>query len=310
MNSYTHTPVLLDEAIQGLDVRPDGIYADCTFGRGGHSKAILGGLGDKGRLFVFDKDAKAITCAENLFSRDHRVVVIHGSFLLLERVLGQHRVTACDGILLDLGVSSPQLEDPGYGFSFLRDDELDMRMDRGSGISAAEWLNRAPQEEIADIIHHYGEERYSRRIAAAIVRARQEAPISRTLQLARIVSKAIPTRERHKDPATRSFQAIRIYINNELEEIRLVLEQVCNVLRPGGRLVVISFHSLEDRIVKRFLSSEARGDRFPLEVPVRASELNPRFRIIGKPIRATAEEVTVNPRARSAVLRIGERIAA
>lgn len=301
---------MLAEAIRSLAVRPDGVYADCTFGRGGHSRALLARLGANGRLFICDKDSQAITCAESLFKSDHRVVIIHGSFLLLARVLEQHRIAACDGILLDLGVSSPQLEDPDYGFSFQRDGELDMRMDRGSGMSAAEWLNRAAEEEIADVIYRYGEERYSRRIAAAIVRTRKEQPLMRTLQLAKVVHDAVPTRERNKDPATRTFQAIRIHVNNELDEIRQFLAMVCDLLRPGGRLVVISFHSLEDRIVKRFLAAEARGDRFPLEVPVRSSELKPTFRLIGKPIKPTAQELDDNPRARSAVLRVGERIAA
>jgi 16S rRNA (cytosine1402-N4)-methyltransferase len=301
---------LLEDAIKSLAVRPDGVYADCTFGRGGHSRALLARLGETGRLFICDKDSRAIACAESLFNGDHRVVIIHGSFLMLDRVLEQHQITACDGILLDLGVSSPQLEDPDYGFSFQRDGDLDMRMDRDSGESAAEWLNRAAEDEIADVIYRYGEERYSRRIAAAIVRIRKEQPITRTLQLAKAVHDAVPTRERNKDPATRTFQAIRIHINNELDEIRQFLARVCDLLRPGGRLVVISFHSLEDRIVKRFFATEARGDRFPLEVPVRSSELKPTFRLIGKPIKPTAQEIDDNPRARSAVLRVGERIAA
>ena len=301
---------MLEEAIRSLSVRPDGVYADCTFGRGGHSKALLARLGESGRLFICDKDSRAIACAESLFCDDHRVVIIHGSFLLLAEVLEQHQVDACDGILLDLGVSSPQLEDPGCGFSFQRDGALDMRMDRGSGASAAEWLNRAKEEDIADVIYRYGEERYSRRIAAAIVRTRKEQPLTRTMQLAKVVHDAVPTRERNKDPATRTFQAIRIHINNELDEIRRFLAMVCDLLHPGGRLVVISFHSLEDRIVKRFFAEEARGDRFPLEVPVQSSELKPTFRLIGKPIKPTAQEIDDNPRARSAVLRAGERIAA
>jgi 16S rRNA (cytosine1402-N4)-methyltransferase len=296
--------------MKGLKVRPDGIYVDCTFGRGGHSQAILQVLGDNGRLFVFDKDVQAIACAKGLFADDHRVEVIHGSFVQLAEVLHQHTVAGCDGVLLDLGVSSPQLDDSSYGFSFLRDGELDMRMDQHSGTSASEWINHAKQAEIAEVIRVYGEERFARRIATAIVRAREVCPITRTRQLAEIIAKAVPTRERNKDPATRTFQAIRIQINNELVEIANVLAQISDVLNPGGRLVVISFHSLEDRIVKRFLRAEASGDNFPREIPVTANELHPRFRIIGKAIKPSVVEINRNPRARSAVLRVGEKIAA
>lgn len=291
-------------------VRPDGIYVDGTFGRGGHSRIILQALGENGRLLIFDKDPEAVEYARNLFAADRRVVVVHGSFALLGSVLAKRNIPGCDGLLLDLGVSSPQLDDSRYGFSFSHDGTLDMRMDRTTGISAARWLHEASRDELARVIREYGEERYAGRIATAIVRAREQEAIERTGQLARIIAGAVPTRERKKDPATRTFQAIRIHINNELQEISSVLEQAVAVLNPGGRLVVISFHSLEDRLVKRFLQHRARGDFYPRDIPVRASDLKPDFKIIGKAVKPTPAEVEANPRARSAVLRIGERLAA
>lgn len=311
MNDNEHIPVLLNEVLEGLNLRPDGFYVDCTFGRGGHSRAILKALGNSGRLLVFDKDPSAIQYAKELFVNDGRVICIHGSFTSLVTMIEKlNMLGQVDGALFDLGVSSPQLDKEEYGFSFLRDGELDMRMDRTSGITAARWLNTATQAEIERVIRDFGEERYARRIARAIIKSRDELPISRTRQLAEIIAAAVPTVERNKNPATRTFQALRIYINRELEELRSVLDQIRYVLRPGGRLVVISFHSLEDRIVKQFMQTEARGDDYPPEIPVTVKELSPRLRIVSRAIRPTAEEIQMNPRARSAILRVGERLAA
>lgn len=297
--------------IEGLNLRPNGFYIDCTFGCGGHSRAVLQALGNNGRLLVFDKDLSAIEYAEKLFENDERVICVHGSFtLLITTVEKLNMLGRVDGVLFDLGVSSPQLDNEEYGFSFLRDGVLDMRMDRTSGITAADWLNNASQAEIERIIRDYGEERYARRIARAIIRARDELPITHTAQLAAIITHAVPTVERNKNPATRTFQALRIYINRELDELGTVLGQMRYVLRPGGRLVVISFHSLEDRIVKQFLQNEARGDDYPPEIPVTAGELSPRFRIVRKAVKPSNEEIQKNPRARSAILRIGEKLAA
>lgn len=297
--------------LEGLNLRPDGFYVDCTFGRGGHSRAILKALGSNGRLLVFDKDYAAIEYAKELFMNDERVICIHGSFAsLITTVEKLNMLGQVDGALIDLGVSSPQLDKEEYGFSFLRDGELDMRMDRTSGITAAQWLNSAPQAEIERVIREFGEERYARRITKAIIKYRNELPIRRTHQLAEIITRAVPTVERNKNPATRTFQALRIHINKELEELRSVLDQIRHVLRPGGRLVVISFHSLEDRIVKQFMQAEARGDKFPPEIPVTVRDLSPSFRIIRKAVRPTTEEIQRNPRARSAIMRIGERLAA
>lgn len=268
-------------------------------------------LGDEGRLLVFDKDSSAIEYAEKLFEHDTRVTCVHGSFTsLISTVEKLDMLGRVDGVLFDLGVSSPQLDNEEYGFSFLRDGELDMRMDRTSGISAADWLNSAPPSEIEKVIRNYGEERFARRIARAIIKTRDEVPVTRTLQLARLVAEAVPTVERNKHPATRTFQALRIHINKELEDLKTVLDQIQYVLRPGGRLVVISFHSLEDRIVKRFMQNEAKGDNFPPEIPVTSSDISPRFRIIDKAIKPTEEEIRRNQRARSAILRIGEKLAA
>jgi len=311
MDELHHRPVLLDEVVQALRPRADGIYVDGTFGRGGHAQAILERLGAHGRLLAFDRDPQAVRAAEQKFSGDARFSIVRGPFSMMGQTM-----TACgwrgkiDGILLDLGVSSPQFDDPQRGFSFRHDGPLDMRMDPDSTPSAAQWLNYAEEQEIAAVIRDYGEERFARRIAKVICRERATQPIETTLQLARIVAQAVPTREPGKDPATRTFQALRMHVNRELDELRAVLPQTVEALAPGGRLAVISFHSLEDRIVKHFLRDEAKGDRFPPNLPVRRAQLNPRLRPIGKAMHASAAEVERNPRARSAVLRVAERLEA
>ena len=307
---FHHAPVLLDESLDALAIREDGIYIDCTFGRGGHSAAILAKLGDKGRLIALDRDNDAVASASKRLGGDPRFVIEHASFDRLAEIATRHGVAGkVDGVLLDLGVSSPQLDDARRGFSFMNDGPLDMRMDTGSGMSAAEWLGNASEREIRDVLRTYGEERFAGRIAHAIVTARQEAPLMTTLQLARLVEKAVSRREKGKHPATRTFQAIRIRINRELEQLESVLDQVIDVLAPGGRLAVISFHSLEDRIVKRYMRDMARGQPIPRGVPVQDSALERRLRIVGKAVRPDAEEVAANPRSRSAIMRVAEKIA-
>lgn len=303
-----HQTVLLREAVDALVTTSGGTYVDGTFGRGGHSRALLQCLSDRGRLLGVDKDPAAATAAAQLAAEDPRFTFFHGSFALLPGQLRQMGVEAVDGILLDLGVSSPQLDDSSRGFSFLHDGPLDMRMDTSCGETAAEWLARAGAGEIAAVLKEYGEERFAKRIAGAIVDARAEAPITTTGRLAKIVSAANPRWEKHKNPATRSFQGIRIYINRELDDLVELLGQALTLLRVGGRLVVISFHSLEDRLVKRYMRDMARGDAVPAGVPVLDSALNRRMRLLGKAVRASAEEVSANPRARSAIMRVAEKI--
>lgn len=307
---YPHRPVLLDEAVAALAIRPDGFYVDGTFGRGGHSAAIIARLNDKGRLLMIDKDERAITHANSLYAKDSRCLIRHGSFAQLPEWAAEQGVRgAIDGILLDLGVSSPQLDDPSRGFSFMRDGPLDMRMDTSRGSSAADWLAQADVGEIADVLRDYGEERFARRIAAAIVAAREAGNPPRTTgALVSLIEAAVPFKDRHKHPATRSFQAIRIFVNRELDDLQSLLAQVCDLLAAGGRLAVISFHSLEDRIVKRFMRDKSRVGYLPPEVAVVPAELRPCLRVIGKPVRATEAEVAANPRARSAVLRVAERL--
>lgn len=306
-----HTPVLVEEVIHGLNVQSQGRYIDCTYGRGGHSEAILGRLGSGGRLLVLDRDPDAIAAAGRRLGGDARVEAVHASFTSLrDQCARLGWAGAVDGVLFDLGISSAQLDDAARGFSFLQEGGLDMRFDRTSGISGAEWIQEAPEKEIVDVLRRYGEERYAKRIAAAIIRARTATPVSSTRHLRDLIVAAVPTKERHKDPATRTFQAIRICVNDELAELERALPQVITVLRTGGRVVVISFHSLEDRIVKRFMRVHASGDRFPREIPVMASEIEPDLRIIGKPVKPGEDEIRSNPRARSAVLRVAERISA
>ena len=256
MSVRSHTAVLLEEAVDGLNVRSDGTYVDCTFGRGGHSRSILVQLGANGRLIALDRDPEAVSAGGEI--EDGRFRMLQGRFSRLAEVAARAGIAQADGILLDLGVSSPQLEDAGRGFSFRFDAPLDMRMDPGSGRTAADWLAHAPEQEIREVIRTYGEERFAKQIAAAIVAARARGPVGTTRELAALVAKAVPTREPHQDPATRTFQALRIHINQELEELSLVLPQSVDLLAPAGRLVVIGFHSLEDRIVKRFLREASR----------------------------------------------------
>jgi len=306
----THRPVLLEAALEALAVRSDGCYVDGTFGRGGHAAAILDRLGPDGRLLAFDKDPAAVAVARERFAHDARFRIEHGSFAGLAAVAAREGLVGrVDGLLLDLGVSSPQLDDPGRGFSFQSDGPLDMRMDTTRGRSAAEWLAGAEEAEIADVLYELGEERFSRRIARAIVAQRQEQPLRRTGELAALVERASPTRERHKHPATRTFQAIRIFVNRELEDLRAGLEQALDVLAAGARLVVISFHSLEDRIVKRFMREAAQGRQLPKGVPVTGGPQGARLRLVGKAVRAAESEIAANPRSRSAILRAAEVLA-
>lgn len=307
-----HQSVLLEEVLQGLMIRDDGIYIDCTFGRGGHSRAMLQRLGDHGRVIAIDRDPEAIKAGMLLASEDRRFTIEQGPFSMLKEIAGQHSLIGkVNGVLFDLGVSSPQLDNATRGFSFMREGPLDMRMDPASGISAADWLATASEQEMSDVFKRYGEERFARRIARAIAAARNITPIETTRQLAEIVRSASPRQrpgEKAIHPATRVFQAIRIYINDELGEVKKALDQVLEVLVPGGRLAVISFHSLEDRIVKRFMKKAAQGDDFPLGMPVPVAMLNPTLKIIGRKIRASDKEIASNPRARSAVLRVAEKI--
>jgi len=306
-----HTPVLLDEVLAGLAVKATGRYCDATFGRGGHAAAILQQLGPAGRLCAIDRDPDAIAAGRERFVAEPRLTLVRGSFgRLEERVRAAGWEGGLQGVLLDLGVSSPQLDEARRGFSFMQDGPLDMRMDNESGLSAAQWLARAGEREIADVLFKLGEEKFSRRIARAIVAARAETPIVTTRQLAGIVAGAVPTREPGKHPATRTFQAIRIHVNRELEEAEAALPQAVNLLAPGGRLCVISFHSLEDRLVKRFMRREAQGDPIYAELPDVPAHARPRLKLIGGAVMPGDEEIARNPRARSAVLRVAERVAA
>ncbi|TAN53841.1 MAG: 16S rRNA (cytosine(1402)-N(4))-methyltransferase RsmH [Methylococcaceae bacterium] len=304
MESPDHLPVLLEEALDALCLRADGVYVDGTFGRGGHSRALLQRLGAKGRLLALDKDRDAVVSAEALaLSGDARFSLVHSSFArLAEQAEGLGRV---DGILLDLGVSSPQLDTAERGFSFMRDGPLDMRMNVDAGLSAAQWLAQVAEKELVEVLRVYGEERFARRIAAAVVLQRAGQPITSTGQLAKLIEQAVPSREPGKHPATRSFQAIRIFLNDELGELQQGLQQSLAVLKPGGRLVVIAFHSLEDRIVKRFMRDQERGHDVHAPQWVTAA---PTLRRIGKAVRPGEAEVARNPRARSAVMRVAERL--
>src|SRR5579862_5003281 len=300
-----HRAVLLEEAVSALAIRADGVYVDATFGRGGHSRAILARLGPAGRLIALDRDPQAVVAAREI--ADPRFSIAHAPFSELVQVLDRARAGQVQGVLADLGVSSPQLEDPARGFSFRADGPLDMRMDPTRGVSAADWLATATEQQIREAIGGYGEERFAKQVAKAIVAARAREPIRRTEQLAAVVAAAVGTREAGKNPATRTFQALRILVNRVLEEIALMLPQAARRLAPGARLAVISFHSLEDRLVKRFLRACSQSD-LPRDLPIRARDLpQPPLRIIGKAVRASEAETAANPRARSATLRAAER---
>ncbi len=304
-----HCPVLLQESLTALSIKPDGIYIDATFGRGGHSRAILERLGEDGRLYALDRDPEAVRHGRESLAAEARFTVVHARFGELAEQCRRWGIAGeVDGLLLDVGVSSPQLDDPGRGFSFSADGPLDMRMDPGSGMSAAQWLATVSERELAQVIKLYGEERYARRIARAIVAARASEAITGTRRLADIVARAHPAWEKGKHPATRTFQAIRIFINRELDELQAVLQQAVDVLAIGGRLAVISFHSLEDRMVKQFIQRQASGDGLPPELPVTVAQIKARLRRVGGLIRPGEAEVAANPRARSARLRVAERV--
>ncbi|MCV6610219.1 MAG: 16S rRNA (cytosine(1402)-N(4))-methyltransferase RsmH [Amphritea sp.] len=307
---FKHITVLLNEAVDTLVGDGDGFYIDGTFGRGGHSSLVLSRLTEQGRLMGIDKDPEAIACAAERFGEEPRFSIERGSFAQMQSFVESRGLLGqVDGVLLDLGVSSPQLDDPNRGFSFMSDGPLDMRMNPDVGESAAEWLAHAGEKEIADVLYTYGEERHSRRMARAVLAAREEAPITTTGQLAKIISEANPSWEKGKHPATRAFQGIRIFINRELEDLEECLDQALEVLKPGGRLVVISFHSLEDRIVKRFIRRHVKGDEhLPPGIPVTDDMLKIRMKAVGKAVKAGKQEVSDNPRSRSAVMRAALKV--
>ena len=305
---YQHITVLLNEAVDALAIREDGIYVDGTFGRGGHSRLILSRLGSQGRLIVFDKDPQAIEAAQKLAEQDGRVTVVHDGFSSFQTTLDKLGIEEIAGALFDLGISSPQVDDGARGFSFRFDAPLDMRMDPTRGMSAAEWIATASEQDLHEVIKNYGEERFSRQIARAIVAQRTESPIDTTRKLAQLVAQNVRTRERGQDPATRTFQAVRIFINRELEEVEAVLPQVMGRLKQGGRLAVIAFHSLEDRIVKQFVKKYSQHPPLPRWAVVKEADLPlPPLKAVGKAIKPGVEETASNPRARSAVLRVAER---
>ncbi|MCH8116624.1 MAG: 16S rRNA (cytosine(1402)-N(4))-methyltransferase RsmH [Proteobacteria bacterium] len=309
MSSNEHVPVLLGPVLDGLSIKAGGIYIDGTFGRGGHSKAILERLNANGRLVAIDRDPQAITSVLGVLRDDPRLELIRGEFAQLETIVGEMQLAGkVDGFLLDLGVSSPQLDEAGRGFSFLRDGPLDMRMDQDSGVSAAKWLATVGEKELKRVLKTLGEERSAARIARAIIAARDETAITTTRQLAGIVSAAVPARWQRKHPATKTFQAIRMAINAELEQLEAALAQSVDVLREGGRLCVISFHSLEDRMVKRFIRDASREPEQYRGMPSIPEAMRPKLRPIGKAISASAEEIALNVRARSAHLRVAERL--
>lgn len=303
-----HETVLLKEAVDLLITDPSGVYVDATFGRGGHSKAILSALSPDGRLIAIDKDIDALKEADNIFRNDSRFEIVHGSFGDIEKHLLNKGVFKIDGVLADLGVSSPQLDEAARGFSFMKDGPLDMRMDRTTGLNASAWIAQATEQELTSVLRDFGEEKYARRIASAIFEACKSGPIRTTLDLAKIVSDANPSWEKHKHPATRAFQAIRIKVNNELGDLEMLLNGACNLLGHNGRLAIISFHSLEDRMVKRFMRDKTKGNTPPPGVPVFEKDIVRHFKTIGKAIKPSDKEVSNNIRARSAVMRILEKI--
>jgi len=310
-SDLAHITVLLEEAVTALAVRSDGCYLDGTFGRGGHSRLILQQLGEGGRLLGFDKDPLAIATGQTLAAEDGRFVIVQRSFAELGDELAVRGLAGkVSGVLLDLGVSSPQLDDPERGFSFMNDGPLDMRMDPSRGVSAAAWIASAPEEEIARAFKEYGEERFAKRMARAVVLRRAEQPFERTADLANVLTVANPAWEKGKNPATRAFQGLRIQINNELGDLERGLDAAMDALEIGGRLAVISFHSLEDRIVKQFMRRHVKGeaDNLPRDLPVRVVPFDPRLKLLGKPQFASDAEVKANPRSRSAVLRVAEKL--
>ena len=309
MADSQHITVLLNEAVAALVTDTSGFYVDGTFGRGGHSALIMQQLSVDGRLLGIDKDLAAIATANARFSDDARFAIAHGSFAELAQLVAERDMTGkVTGVLLDLGVSSPQLDEAERGFSFMQDGPLDMRMDQTRGQSAAEWINTASEDDITWVFKEYGEERFAKRMARAIIAERQKSPFTRTKHLAEVIKEANPAWEKGKHPATRAFQAIRIQVNNELTDLDSVLEQALAVLAPGGRLVVISFHSLEDRAVKRFIRRQELGDPVPKGLPIRDDQLNKRMRSLGKAIKASDEEIDANVRSRSAVMRVAEKL--
>ena len=308
MTDGFHYSVLLQESVEALINERDGVYIDGTFGRGGHSRAILKLLSENGRLIGFDKDPDAVDAARQLAQEDRRFSIFHGSFAMLDKALDSYQIERVDGVLLDLGVSSPQLDVAERGFSFLKDGPLDMRMDYSVGVSASDWLQNADEGEIAFVFKEYGEEKFAKRMANALVKARQESAIDTTSRFAKIVSEANPRWEKGKHPATRAFQAVRIFINSELDDLKTALDMSVEKLKTRGRIVVISFHSLEDRIVKRLFRREAKGRSFPQNIPVTEDMLGKRLRLVGKSIKASNRELSENVRSRSAVMRVAERI--
>lgn len=303
-----HLTVLKQEAVDALVTNPHGVFVDCTYGRGGHTQMILERISADGKVLAIDKDLAAIEDAARRFKDEPRLEVVHGSFRHLADMIASRGLGPVDGVLIDLGVSSPQVDEADRGFSFMQDGPLDMRMDQSQGQTAAEWLNRAKASDIAYVIRRFGEEKFARRIAMRIVDAREEAPLQTTGDLVKIVEAAVPYREQKKHPATRTFQAIRIFINDELQDLEDCLDEILPTLATGGRLVVISFHSLEDRIVKRFMRNQARGEQLPSRLPVRDADIVRHLKIIGKPVKPGDAEVSANRRSRSSIMRIGEKL--
>jgi 16S rRNA (cytosine1402-N4)-methyltransferase len=304
-----HTPVMAREVVRALNIRDGGTYVDATFGRGGHTRAILDCLSSKGRVLAIDRDPDSCSAAYKLFPAETRLTVLHHPFSNLSQVLHEFNLNhSVIGIVIDLGVSSTQLDQPKRGFSFLRHGPLDMRMDPTIGETAADWLDRVEEKDLYHVLRELGEERFAGRIARQVIRQRKMMPIRTTEMLSNLVTDVVPTRERGKHPATRSFQAIRMHINQELDELESLLPQALDGLAAGGRLIVISFHSLEDRLVKLFMRKGASGDSYPPDLPITHDLIRPTLKIIGKPLRPTAQEVTANPRSRSAILRVAEKL--
>lgn len=309
-DNYRHQTVLLNEAVDALAIRAEGFYIDGTFGRGGHAQLILERLGAQGQLLGIDKDPEAILHGNRIHKQDKRLNMYQGSFATIKTLAERDNFLGeVDGVLLDLGVSSPQLDNAERGFSFLRDGPLDMRMDPTSGISAQEWLLYAEEDEITDVIKRFGEEKFGKRISKAIIEQRKTAPLTSTLQLVELIDRAVPVKDKYKHPATRTFQGIRIFINDELADLEKALDGILETLKTGGRMVIISFHSLEDRIVKRFIRRHVMGDDLPIRLPVTEQQLNRRLKAHGRAIKASKQQIAGNPRARSAVMRVAEKLA-